>query len=67
MVTFDTDPDHYAHWRMSIDGAVATWFSTSTRTRPTAECKPEQFVRSRRDIELADRCSAALSIGCIAR
>jgi len=24
MVTFDTDPDHYAHWRMSIDGAVAT-------------------------------------------
>jgi benzoyl-CoA-dihydrodiol lyase len=24
MVTFDTDPEHYAHWRMSIDGAVAT-------------------------------------------
>ncbi len=24
MVTFDTDPDHYAHWRMKIDGAVAT-------------------------------------------
>ena len=24
MVTFDTDPDHYAHWRMSIDGAIAT-------------------------------------------
>ena len=24
MVTFDADPDHYAHWRMSIDGAVAT-------------------------------------------
>jgi benzoyl-CoA-dihydrodiol lyase len=24
MLTFDADPDHYAHWRMSIDGAVAT-------------------------------------------
>src|SRR5258707_1952003 len=24
MVMFDTDPDHYAHWRMKIDGAVAT-------------------------------------------
>ncbi|HEX3633627.1 MAG TPA: 2,3-epoxybenzoyl-CoA dihydrolase [Casimicrobiaceae bacterium] len=24
MVTFDTDPDHYAHWRVKIDGAVAT-------------------------------------------
>jgi benzoyl-CoA-dihydrodiol lyase len=24
MVTFDTDPDHYAHWCMRIDGAVAT-------------------------------------------
>jgi benzoyl-CoA-dihydrodiol lyase len=24
MVTFDTDPDRYAHWRISIDGAVAT-------------------------------------------
>ena len=24
MVTFDTDPEHYAHWRMSIDGAIAT-------------------------------------------
>jgi benzoyl-CoA-dihydrodiol lyase len=24
MVTFDTDPDHYAHWRIKVDGAVAT-------------------------------------------
>jgi len=24
MITFDTHPDHYAHWRMKIDGAVAT-------------------------------------------
>ena len=24
MITFDTHPDRYAHWRMKIDGAVAT-------------------------------------------
>ncbi|HEY2862488.1 MAG TPA: 2,3-epoxybenzoyl-CoA dihydrolase [Casimicrobiaceae bacterium] len=24
MVTFDTHPDRYAHWRMSVDGVVAT-------------------------------------------
>ncbi|MEP6996902.1 MAG: 2,3-epoxybenzoyl-CoA dihydrolase [Betaproteobacteria bacterium] len=24
MVTFDTHPDRYAHWRLAIDGAVAT-------------------------------------------
>src|SRR6202795_5030577 len=24
VVTYDTHPDRYAHWRMSFDGAVAT-------------------------------------------
>ena len=24
VITFDTHPDRYAHWRMSIDGAIAT-------------------------------------------
>jgi benzoyl-CoA-dihydrodiol lyase len=24
MITFDTHPDHYRHWRLSLDGAIAT-------------------------------------------
>ena len=24
MVTFDTHPDRYVHWRLAVDGAIAT-------------------------------------------
>ena len=24
MITFDTDPDHYRHWKLTFDGAIAT-------------------------------------------
>ncbi len=34
MVTFDTHPDRYAHWRMSIDGAVATLLLDVDEDRP---------------------------------
>jgi benzoyl-CoA-dihydrodiol lyase len=56
MVTFDTDPDHYAHWRMSIDGAVATLVldvDEDRGLRPGYKLKLNSYDLGV-DIELAD-------------
>ena len=56
MVTFDTHPDRYAHWRMSIDGGVATLFLDVDEDRglqPGYKLKLNSYDLGV-DIELAD-------------
>jgi benzoyl-CoA-dihydrodiol lyase len=56
MVTFDTHPDRYAHWRVRIDGAIATLFLDVDEDRglqPGYKLKLNSYDLGV-DIELAD-------------
>ena len=56
-VTFETNPDHYQHWKLSIDGAVAT---LAMDVREDAGLRPHDYKLKLNsydlgvDIELAD-------------
>jgi hypothetical protein len=32
MITFETDPDRYKHWKLTFDGPIATISSSPTRS-----------------------------------
>src|ERR1043165_9152119 len=56
MITFDTRPDRYQHWKLSFDGAVAT---LSMDVREDAGLSPDYKLKLNSydlgvDIELAD-------------
>ena len=34
MINFETSPDQYKHWKLKIDGAVATFRWMFRRTKP---------------------------------
>ncbi|TMH16360.1 MAG: benzoyl-CoA-dihydrodiol lyase, partial [Betaproteobacteria bacterium] len=56
MVTFDTHPDRYAHWRLNVDGPVATLtldVDEDRGLRPGYKLKLNSYDLGV-DIELAD-------------
>src|SRR5207245_4366095 len=56
MITFDTGPDRYQHWKLTVDGAIAT---LSMDVREDAGLSPDYKLKLNSydlgvDIELAD-------------